>query len=460
MIDLRVVSIEKITFGERFRDDYGDLDTLAASLKKEGIIQPLAVRSCVGDEEYILLAGGRRYKACLQAGISEIPVRVYPDTLSDMEMRSIELMENVARKDLSWQEATNLNKEIHILQQQIYGKKISTNPDAAGVSMRDTAALLGISSGGLSDDIKLAKAMEAFPSIKEAKTKSDAMKMVKKLGEELLRSELAKRIKDKQTNTPSEKLRSDLMNNYILKDFFNGVAKVPDNSVDIVELDPPYGINLHDIKKQDDTKGVTKGYNEVAAEIYPDFLTRVFKECYRVMSENSWIICWYGQEPWSEVVYQSMIRAGFRGSRIAGIWNKNTSGQTMNPATALANAYETFFYMRKGQPSITRQGRSNVFTYKPVSGSKKIHPTERPVELIQDVLQTFSWEGCRVMVPFLGSGNTLLASSNLGMTAFGFDLTEAYKDGYVIRVNEALPGSYKSYREDTNNANTFASAQG
>lgn len=450
-VELKVIGIHQITFGERFRDEYGDIDVLAASLKKEGIISPLAVRACAGDDEYILLAGGRRYKACLQAGISEIPVRVYPDTLSDLEMRSIELMENVARKDLSWVEATNLNKEIHMLQQQIHGKKTSTSPDAPGVSMRDTAAMLGMSPGGLSDDMKLATAMEAFPSIKEAKTKSDAMKMLKKLNEDLIMSELAKRIEQKQANTPIDKLRNDLMNCYILNDFFVGVSKVPDSSIDIIEMDPPYGIDLHSIKKQGDNKEGTRNYNEVPSEIYLDFLNRTFKECYRVMTENSWLLCWFGQDPWFEVMYQAMYKAGFRGSRVPAIWNKEgTTGQTMNPATGLANTYETFFYMRKGSPSIVRQGRSNVYNYRPVAGSKKIHPTERPIEMIQEVLQTFAWEGCRCMIPFLGSGNTLLACSNIGMTAFGFDLTEDYKNSFVIRVNEGRPGQFKSYREEAN----------
>jgi site-specific DNA-methyltransferase (adenine-specific) len=362
-------------------------------------------------------------------------------------MRSIELMENVARKDLSWVEATNLNKEIHMLQQQIYGKKTSTSPDAPGVSMRDTANMLGQSIGHLSDDIKLARAMEVFPDIKNAKTKSDAMKMLKKLNEGLVMSEIANRIKNKQLDTPIDKLRNDLMNCYIIKDFFEGVKKVPDNSIDIIELDPPYGIDLHNIKKQDDTKDVTKHYNEIPSEIYIDFLHKTFKECYRVMSENSWILCWFGQEPWFEVVYQSMCKAGFKGNRIPAVWLKEGMvGQTMNPATILANGYETFFYMRKGSPTISRQGRSNIFSFRPVAASKKIHPTERPVELIQEVLQTFAWEGCRVMIPFLGSGNTLLASSNMNMTAFGFDLSEEYKNGYIIRVNEDKPGSYKSYR--------------
>lgn len=448
MIELKVIDIKQITFGERFREEYGDLDVLAASLKKEGVIQPLAVRACTGNEEYILLAGGRRYKACLQAGITEIPVRIYPDSLNEMEMRSIELMENVARKDLSWIEASNLNKEIHLLQQAIYGKKTSTSPDAPGVGMRDTAKLLGIAVGGLSDDIKLANAIEVFPSIKEAKTKSDAMKMLKKLQEELVMAEVAKRYKEKSDGTPMDKQKHDLSNCYILKDFFEGVKQVPDRSIDIVEMDPPYGIDLHNIKKQDDTKGGTKNYNEVPSEIYPNFLDRVFKECYRVMSENSWIICWFGNEPWFETVYKAMINAGFRGSRITGIWYKEgSSGQTMQPDMYLGNTYESFFYMRKGSPSITRQGRSNVFSYRAVPPTKKIHPTERPIELIQELIQTFGWEGCRVMIPFLGSGNTLLATSNLGIGAFGFDLSEEYKNAYTVRVSEGRPGSYKSYKE-------------
>lgn len=446
MIELKVININQITFGERFRDEYGDLDVLAASIKKEGIIQPLAVRTCAGGEEYILLAGGRRYKACQQAGVTDIPVRIYPDNLSELEMRSIELMENVARKDLSWVEATNLNKEIHMLQQEIYGKKTSTSPDAPGVSLRDTANLLGISFGGLSDDVKLSNAIQAFPSIKEAKTKSDAMKMLKKIQEELVMAEIAKRYKDKNADTPVDVQRHTLMGCYILSDFFDGVRKVPDNTVDIVELDPPYGIDLHNIKRE--AKDSTRNYNEVPAEIYLEFINKVFKECYRTMSENSWLLCWFAQDPWFEPLYQAAYRAGFRGSRIPAIWFKeNSSGQTMQPATSLGNTYEPFFYLRKGSPSITRQGRSNVFSFKVVPANKKVHPTERPVELIQEVIQTFGWEGCRVMVPFLGSGNTLLATSNLGMSAFGYDLSEEYKNAYIVRVNEARPGSYKSYRE-------------
>ena len=445
-MELAVIPISSIQVGERFRLDYGDIDMLAASLKNEGIIQPLAVRRLTEDT-YDLCAGGRRLKACTQAGITDIPVRIYPTTMTDLELRAVELMENVARKDLTWDEAARLRKEIHLVQEAIHGKKTSTSPDAPGWSKRDTAELLGKSVGGVVDDINLANAMEVFPQLKEAKTKNDANKLLKKLQEELVLSEIAKRAQAKTASTPLEHIKQGLIERYILADFFEGIRKVPDRSIDMVEIDPPYGIDLLGIKKADSKIG-TKDYNEIPVDEYVPFLNNLFKECHRVMSENSWIICWFAYEPWFEFVYQAMARNGFSGSRVPAIWYKEGStGQTNHPDKYMGSVTEPFFYMRKGSPVLSRQGRPNVFTYKTVSAQSKIHPTERPVELIQDILQTFAWESARLLVPFLGSGNTLLAAANIGITGFGFDLTKEYKDAYTLRVMEGRPQAYRSYRE-------------
>ena len=50
-----------------------------------------------------------------------------------------------------------------------------------------------------------------------------------------------------------------------------------------------------------------------------------------------------------------------------------------------------------------------------------------------------------MMVPFLGSGNTLLAASNCNMTGFGYDLGQEYKNAYLARVQNGEPRKYKSY---------------
>lgn len=444
-----IVSIDRIEVGKRFREDYGDMAMLKESIKQEGIIQPLAVCYSGEDSKYELLAGGRRFKACTDLGITEVPIRIYDKELTELEKRSIELMENIIRKDLSWIEANDLKEAIHNLQQQIYGVK---RPNVqGGWSTKDTADLFGIDRSTLSADLKLSEAMKIFPNLRKAETKKDAQKMLDKYKTDMIVKEMADRAAKKLSGTPVEVQRTELINNFMIGDFFDEIAKVPDKSVDLVEIDPPYAIDL-DTYRADKQKNPesTMHYNEIGVDKYVPFLNNMFEEVYRCMSDHSWCICWFAMEPWFEFVYTAMRRVGLVGRRIPGIWVKTGSGSTMSPEYNLGSAYEPFFYMRKGNPSIMRQGRSNVFTYKPVAPSNKVHPTERPIEMIQDVLQTFGHVGAKVLVPFLGSGNTLLAASNLSMTAFGYELSSEYKADYVLKVSNSRPPAYRSYKEEEN----------
>jgi len=100
----------------------------------------------------------------------------------------------------------------------------------------------------------------------------------------------------------------------------------------------------------------------------------------------------------------------------------------------LANSYETFFYAWKGRPAINKAGRTNVFSFSPSSPQNKIHPTERPIELMKEIYDTFAFPGTRILIPFLGSGNGLIAAHELGMTAMGFELSKAYKDSFLVRL--------------------------
>lgn len=446
---LAVIQHSDIIEGSRFREDYGDIDELAFSLKKEGIIQPLAVRE-EPDGKYTLMAGGRRYKAAERAGITDIPVRIYPPDIDDLTMRSIELIENMVRKDLTWWEAAKLKEEIHLIHLRIHGAKVSTSADAKGWSQAMTADLLGISQAALTEDLKLAEAIDLVPGMKDLKNKAEARKTVKNLEEGLIRAELAKRISEKTAITGLDKVHQEMMSRYIVGDFFEVVKKVPDRSIDIVEIDPPYGIDLNAQKQGLQGAVYDKThYNEVDQTDYVNFLNQTLKESYRVMSDNSWLIFWFGIEPWFETVHKAIVDAGFKTDRMVGIWVKQ-GGQSNNPSVKLANAYEPFFYARKGNPIISKQGRSNVFQYKGVHPDSKVHPTERPIELLQDILATFGWQSARCLVPFMGSGNTALAAANLGMQTIGCDLTQAYKDAFVIKVQTSRPGDYRSYKETTN----------
>ncbi len=76
------------------------LKELANSIKKNGIIQPIAVRpSKSSDTKYEIIAGERRWLAAQRAGLHEIPVTILD--LSDVESLEVAIVENIQRDDLS-----------------------------------------------------------------------------------------------------------------------------------------------------------------------------------------------------------------------------------------------------------------------------------------------------------------------------------------------------------------------
>ena len=436
-----IVDIDQISDADRERKDMGDLHELARSIKEKGLIQPLAVEDC-GDGTYNLLAGGRRLEACRLAEIATIPIRIYEPGLSDLERKSIELEENIRRKDLAYHEEVNLKRDIHNLQTQIHGEKYGGDRMdlehmvvSEGHSMRDTADLLGEALSTVSQDIKLAAAIEKMPELglDKCKNKSEALKLLNRVEEVAIRAELSTRMM-----TATKHKNTKLADLYMVGDFFELVQKVPAGVMDIVEVDPPYGIDLPAIKDNVEI-GLDTSYTEIPAKDYVQFLEHVVQECWRIMNDHSWLIFWFGPEPWFEDVFQTLIRQGFNGRRMTAKWVKSgIGGQTRQPDIYLGNLTEEFFYVYKGDATINvdRRGRSNVFEYPVVPSQNKIHDTERPVPLMEDVLSTFAYEGARLYVPFAGSGNTLRAGLNLNMSPIGCDVGQEYKDAYVLRLVE------------------------
>ena len=425
-----MIPIDKVIISDRAREVMGDLEGLENSMKESGLISPLAVKDN-HDGTYTLLAGERRFTVLKKNEAELIPARIYSHDLSSIEMKVIEKSENFYRKDMEYWEFDRLTKEIHELQQSIHGVKGPGPGEGWGTAQ--TGELLGMTKFPVSTAIKRAEAREAFPELFDGcKTASDASKVLKKIDEAMIKQAVAQKL-ETSSNKSDLKL---LSKQYIIKDFFEGVKEIPNEIMHLVEIDPPYGIELGD-KKKGDTDFEMQDYNEVPRDKYQVFISKLFHECYRVMTEHSWLLCWFAPEPWFEIIYQELNNAGFHTSRMCGIWTKGY-GQSMNPNFSLANSYEMFFYARKGSPVLNAPGRANDFRFSPVPASQKVHPTERPIELMQEIYSTFAFPGSRILIPFLGSGNGIIAAHNLNMTAVGFELGKSFKDSFLVKVNELI----------------------
>lgn len=94
------VAVDRITpspFQPRRTFDEAKIEELAASIRNQGIIQPLVVRP--KNDGFELIAGERRWRAAMKAGLSRVPVVVR--AASDHEALQLALVENLQREDLN-----------------------------------------------------------------------------------------------------------------------------------------------------------------------------------------------------------------------------------------------------------------------------------------------------------------------------------------------------------------------
>jgi ParB family transcriptional regulator, chromosome partitioning protein len=82
----------------RTRMDEGSLQELAASIRAQGVMQPILVRP-VSEEKYEIIAGERRFRAAHIAGLTEVPVLV--KDVPDQAAAAMALIENIQREDLN-----------------------------------------------------------------------------------------------------------------------------------------------------------------------------------------------------------------------------------------------------------------------------------------------------------------------------------------------------------------------
>ena len=95
-----VGEISRNSFQPRTIFDESKLDELAMSIKKNGIIQPIAVRKSKSTKEpYEIVAGERRWLAAQKAGLHEVPIVIMD--LNDSETLEVAIVENIQREDLN-----------------------------------------------------------------------------------------------------------------------------------------------------------------------------------------------------------------------------------------------------------------------------------------------------------------------------------------------------------------------
>lgn len=175
-------------------DEY-ELKRLSDSIKMSGIIQPLIVRKSP-DGGYRLIAGERRLKAAVMAGVRRVPCVVHK---TDDETAALySLLENLQRSNLTvFEEAEGINRLI----------------TEYGVSQSEAAARLGISQSGLSNKLRLLKLSESIKErISSARLTERHARAVLRLPEESRDEALDRIIAEGLTVSQTEEYISSVLN--------------------------------------------------------------------------------------------------------------------------------------------------------------------------------------------------------------------------------------------------------
>lgn len=136
VVTLRLSQIEPNRNQPRKVFDEEALQTLADSIEKHGLIQPLLVEP-LGNDRYRIIAGERRWRACRKAGLESVPVVVR--TVTEQQNMEIALIENLQREDLNPIEEAKGYKSLaelyHMTQEQI-AESVGKSRPAVANAMR------------------------------------------------------------------------------------------------------------------------------------------------------------------------------------------------------------------------------------------------------------------------------------------------------------------------------------
>ncbi len=353
---------------------------IAASIREFGWTNPVLVGA-----DGIIIAGHARLAAARKLGITEVPVIVL-DHLSETQRRALVLADNRLPLNAAWDEEM-LRVELESLREEEF------DLDLAGFSSEELDALLRdepVAAEGLTDEDSVPEAPEAAVTVA-----GDLWR----LGEHRLLC---------GDSTQMEAVEKVLA---------GGLA-------DMAFLDPPYNVNYGATMK-DKLRG--KSHRKIANDNLGDGFEQFLHDaCLNLLTvtKGAVYICMSSSE--LHTLHRAFTKAGGHWSTFV-IWAKNTF--TMGRAD-YQRQYEPILYgWKEGTDHFWCGARDQGdvwFVKKPVAND--LHPTMKPVELVERALRNSSKSRDTVLDPFGGSGSTLIACERTGRQARLIELEPKYCD--------------------------------
>jgi DNA modification methylase len=381
-----------------------EVKELADSIKEQGMSHPIIVRQTnKGGNGFILVSGEKRVLAHKVLGVSEIEAEVR--NVDEVGGKILRLHENIKRTNLPWWETALLVEELHKLRQSQHGGKTEDKPGPPTKEqgkvwgIRETAEELGRALGPLSEDLQLARAVKINPSLRNIRDRKTAVRLV--------RQEARRRDAEIEASRPTE----EAVDQAFLGDAATVLSHFSDKTFDHCITDPPW-LKFYE-------PGMT----------YDNRTLPVFKEIYRVLKYNSFLLVFCGLDDYHyycgtdlpgengnlKHTGGALEKIGFTVSKTPAIWRKESALSRRGVRSwEYDRDFEFVIVAVKGSPTMVHPTAvSAIKSYPIVPIRNIIHPNEKPVEVIMSFLEDISYAKNIILDPFGGSFVTAEACQKL-----------------------------------------------
>ena len=199
---------------------------------------------------------------------------------------------------------------------------------------------------------------------------------------------------------------------------------IPDERIDLILTDPPYGI-----KFQSNYRNVK--FDKIRNDecVNPDFLD----ECRRILKDTGAIYCFTRWDVYPE--WMEQLKRRFKPKNCI-VWFKRGGGLGDLKKGYIYN-HEFIIYCAMKHHHLNGKRRNDVFEFPKDAPSSYVHPTQKPVALLTEIIERSSKVGGTVLDCFMGSGSTGVACVNTGRRFIGIELDEGYFEIAKERIEEA-----------------------
>ena len=224
------------------------------------------------------------------------------------------------------------------------------------------------------------------------------------------------------------------INTVILGDSYKLVKEIPDKSIDLIIIDPPYDIESvtgGGMLKEKRLVNSMQHLSDMDLDVGID--EDIFEEMLRILKKPN-IYIWTNKKMIPKILNYFVIKMGFTFEIIS--WHK-TNALPLCGGKYLTDT-EYCIYIKDGVKLNTTYDTAKTYYNLPINIKDKQlygHPTIKPIEIIKNFIINSSSEGEIVLDLFLGSGTTAVASKELNRKFLGFEINEEYYNIAVDRLN-------------------------